>query len=114
MSTNKPMDCDICGESCLHFFIPDDPEASSPEYATLQAHWGFFSKKDLYKDECVMCEKCFDKVTAFILLLGGKIRRTVTDPWRGVEEGSHLFHNDFFDPLFTCKAEPEVYNEEDT
>lgn len=46
--------CDICNEDCNN------------ECATMDVTWGYFSTKDGTQMECHMCEKCFDKVTAFI------------------------------------------------
>lgn len=46
--------CDKCGKSCR------DDEGVSHEYATVEAYWGYGSKKDLYHDEAVICEPCYD------------------------------------------------------
>ena len=56
--------CDICGESCLSDCSMGDPAMA--EWALFEASWGYCSSKDgaQYKGE--MCEKCFDKVKAFI------------------------------------------------
>lgn len=107
------LDCDICGESCLHFFSKEFPEESSPEFATLEATWGYFSnQKDMCHDKCIMCEKCYDKVTAFIMLLGGKVRRNQYELGNGDDVGQIPFHNDFFNPLFTCGQDRSLYNED--
>ena len=45
--------CDICGSNCT-----DDNCGS--EYATLEALWGYCSKKDGKKIDIQICEKCFD------------------------------------------------------
>lgn len=57
--------CDICGKSCTN----DCSSISDPpimEYATLEAMWGYCSRKDGDSYKCEMCENCFDKVKAFI------------------------------------------------
>jgi hypothetical protein len=57
--------CDICGESCLSDCSMGDPAMA--EWALLEALWGYCSGgKDGDKYRCEMCEKCFDKVRAFI------------------------------------------------
>lgn len=60
----KDVTCDICGQSC----VIGDFEGGhvSAEYATLFAHWGFFSRRDCKENQCDMCEQCFQKVVDFI------------------------------------------------
>ncbi len=55
--------CDICGDSCLPNTYKDPKMA---EYATLEATWGYFSKKDENQYFCEMCESCFDKIINYI------------------------------------------------
>ena len=52
--------CDICDESC------SEPQSGLIEYAVLEALWGYYSKKDGERYECMMCEDCFDKIVSFI------------------------------------------------
>jgi hypothetical protein len=56
--------CDICGKSCLSECSLEDPAMA--EWAMLEATWGYCSHKDGEQYKCEMCEKCFDKVRAFI------------------------------------------------
>jgi hypothetical protein len=56
--------CDICGKSCLSECSMGDPAMS--EYATLEAIWGYCSVKDGDYYRCEMCEKCFEKVVAYM------------------------------------------------
>lgn len=56
--------CDICGESCLSDCSMEDPAMS--EWATLEAYWGYCSRRDGEKYKCEMCEGCFERVSAFI------------------------------------------------
>jgi hypothetical protein len=58
--------CDMCGKSCKG--------EMNYEVATLEAYWGYSSKKDLDKWECHLCESCADKVKGFIESQGGKVR----------------------------------------
>lgn len=51
--------CDMCGQSCKK-------HEEEFEYATLFAHWGYFSKKDGTTTNVDMCEDCFDAVMAVI------------------------------------------------
>jgi hypothetical protein len=55
--------CDICGKSCV-----DERwgGVDAAEFATLEAIWGYCSKKDGEKYGCEMCEDCFDKVKSYI------------------------------------------------
>jgi hypothetical protein len=55
--------CDICGKSCLDARYPDPLMA---EFATLEANWGYLSKKDGEQLSLEMCESCFDKVKSHI------------------------------------------------
>lgn len=57
--------CDVCGKSCVKF--NDDPGCA--EYATLEAFWGYWSKKDGEKFHNDFCEECFDKILNFIKTL---------------------------------------------
>lgn len=46
--------CDICGSCCTD-------ENCGDEYATLEALWGYSSRKDGSKYEIHLCENCFDE-----------------------------------------------------
>lgn len=46
--------CDICGSCCTDDNCGD-------EYATLEALWGYSSRKDGSKYEIHLCEHCFDE-----------------------------------------------------
>jgi len=61
--------CDVCGRSCLTDCSMGDPAMS--EYATLEAVWGYCSKKDGERYTCEMCEDCFGRVSGFIDSLKG-------------------------------------------
>lgn len=50
--------CDICGESCK--------KEANNEVASLYAHWGYDSKKDLIRHNIDLCESCFDKTIQFL------------------------------------------------
>lgn len=61
----KDIICDICGKSCI------DPicglqDVGMAEYATLEALWGYCSKKDGESYNCDLCEDCFDKIKIYI------------------------------------------------
>lgn len=56
--------CDICGDSCLSKCSMEDPAMA--EWALLEASWGYCSGKDGEQYKCEMCERCFNKVRAFI------------------------------------------------
>lgn len=56
--------CDICGESCMSDCSMKDPAMA--EWALLEASWGYCSRKDGEHYNCEMCEKCFDKISAFV------------------------------------------------
>jgi len=60
--------CDVCGSSCK--------KACDNEYATLVAHWGYDSSKDLTSYNVHLCEDCFDKTIAFL-----KGIRTTDNSW---------------------------------
>ena len=46
--------CDKCGKTCR------DAQGMNFEYATVTAHWGYASKKDLEQHEAHVCEACYD------------------------------------------------------
>ena len=46
--------CDKCGKSCM------DDIKNGFEFATISAHWGYGSNKDLEDHEAHVCEKCYD------------------------------------------------------
>lgn len=58
--------CDICGTSCRTECSDMAGDSSMVERATLEAAWGYCSLKDGERYNCDMCEKCFDKIRAFI------------------------------------------------
>jgi hypothetical protein len=58
--------CDICGKSTK-------TEFSDYEYAELSATWGYSSSKDGEYHEVCLCEKCYDRVIAYIKSLGGMV-----------------------------------------
>lgn len=69
------MNCDVCNQSCNAALRYNDYSVICNEYATLKAHWGYYSKnKDCMNHECILCEDCYDKVIQFIKGLGGKVR----------------------------------------
>jgi len=51
--------CDMCNKLCTD-------EMYGSEYATLEAMWGYSSKKDGETQEFELCEDCFDKIVNFI------------------------------------------------
>lgn len=61
--------CDVCGRSCLTDCSMGDPAMA--EYATLEAQWGYCSKRDGERYQCEMCEDCFERVSAFVDSLKG-------------------------------------------
>lgn len=34
------------------------------DFVTIKKQWGYFSKKDGYTHSFVLCEECYDKITA--------------------------------------------------
>lgn len=58
--------CDICGQGCRNQCSDMQDDASMVEFATLEALWGYCSRKDGGSYKCEMCENCFDKVKAHI------------------------------------------------
>lgn len=57
--------CDICKCDCR--------KQINSEFAVLRAVWGYESNKDTERHETHLCEQCYDKVTAFIVSLGGTV-----------------------------------------
>lgn len=51
--------CDICGQSCTL-------DQFGSEYATLEAQWGYSSKRDGQKFDIQICEKCFEEILEWI------------------------------------------------
>jgi hypothetical protein len=51
--------CDVCGVSCR---TPLDDY----EYATLNATWGYHSRKDGQTDSLDLCENCFDDAVKYL------------------------------------------------
>lgn len=64
--------CDVCGRSCSTDCSAAMGGGSAAEYATLEAAWGYCSRKDGERYTCEMCEECFGKVSAFIDSLKGR------------------------------------------
>jgi len=58
--------CDICGKGCRDECSDSAADAGMVEYATLEALWGYCSRRDGESYRCDMCEDCFEKVLAFI------------------------------------------------
>lgn len=50
--------CDCCGQSCK--------TSVDYEYMTLEARWGYGTKKDMEKWTAHLCEKCVDEKLSFI------------------------------------------------
>ena len=77
----KDIICDCCGQSCA------TPHGDF-EFASLNAHWGYYSGRDLERWDCDLCEGCSVKVKDFIESLGGKVRVLEELPWpdQGSEE----------------------------
>lgn len=48
--------CDKCGKSCL------DSEAMNFEYASIEACWGFCTRKDAEHHTAELCEDCYDAI----------------------------------------------------
>ena len=61
--------CDICNLSTRDEF-------GGFEYAELSARWSYPSSKDGEYHEVCLCEKCYDKVIAYIKSLGGEVSVT--------------------------------------
>lgn len=53
--------CDICGNSCT--IIPDN---FGPDFATLEACWGYGSKYDGKKFDIDICENCFTSTIKYL------------------------------------------------
>lgn len=64
--------CDVCGKSTTK------DESIGPDFATLEACWGYGSSNDGSKFEVHLCESCFNDV---ILLLKEK-RQSVLEPFK--------------------------------
>lgn len=54
--------CDVCSRSCLK--SPGVPYSS--EFASLNAEWGYWSRKDGQNASLDLCEDCFDKIISFV------------------------------------------------
>lgn len=52
--------CDCCGKSTTIL------ENAGPDYATLEAFWGYGSVKDGTQYEIHLCENCFDMILGVI------------------------------------------------
>lgn len=64
--------CDICDKEC--YSSEQAKEWQSCDYAKLTAHWGYFSDRDCQQHECIICERCYEGLLSYILLMGGKVR----------------------------------------
>lgn len=53
--------CDICGNSCI--IVADNV---GPDFATLEACWGYGSKYDGTKYDIDICENCFTATIQFL------------------------------------------------
>lgn len=51
--------CDLCGHNCT-------TDNFSSEYATLEAVWGYSSKRDGEKFDIQICEKCFNDILVWM------------------------------------------------
>jgi hypothetical protein len=56
--------CDICEKSCKDHI-------DNMESASLNAYWGYSSKKDGQNYDIDLCENCFDKTLEFLSKLKG-------------------------------------------
>ncbi len=61
--------CDMCDKSCWV-----DKDNTNPAFATLGV-CGNFDFHDQTHLKCDLCSDCFDKVVAFIISQGGRIRK---------------------------------------
>lgn len=71
--------CDMCNKKCIPKNACEDDidHYYCHEYGMLLANWGYWSDgKDLTREECHLCEVCFNKVRAFIVDQEGKVRKT--------------------------------------
>lgn len=58
VQTLKDVICNSCGKSCIK-----EKNEDSLEYATILAHWGYFSdNRDGQVHEGHLCQPCFDKI----------------------------------------------------
>jgi len=55
--------CNCCGLSCKRKVATtrDDVQYHNHIYATISAHWGWGSNKDMEKHTSHICESCYDK-----------------------------------------------------
>lgn len=53
--------CDICGNSCT--IVQDN---AGPDFATLEACWGYGSKYDGQKFDIDICESCFTDTIQYL------------------------------------------------
>jgi len=52
--------CNKCGSQCDH--------ETEKDYASLEVHWGFWSRKDMQKHAWDICEDCYDQFVATFTL----------------------------------------------
>lgn len=71
VSVTDSITCDVCSVSCKR---EAQGGLGSCEYGTLHATWGYWSERDMMREECHLCETCFGKVRGFIKELGGRVR----------------------------------------
>ena len=62
--------CNMCGQSCW------DRHKMNYELSSLNATWGYNSKKDGTKWEADFCEECSDKLEKFIESNGGSLSKS--------------------------------------
>lgn len=62
--------CDTCGKSCTDDY-------GNHENATLEALWGYSSRKDNQRFEIHLCESCFDETLDFLR----KKRKNILGPF---------------------------------
>lgn len=78
------VNCDVCGKSTTHY------DYIGPDYASLEACWGYGSKDDGTKYDIHLCESCFVNVLNFIKEQRRKVLGSFNypydkDPLDGVE-----------------------------
>lgn len=108
---SEKMMCDICGGPCFHQCDKDDPDSISHEFATIEAHWGYYSNKDLFHDKTHVCEKCYDEIMEYIVKkMHGKPKRFTYDPWPQ-QRTRALRGEDIFE-FVDCKEWPFLLEED--
>ena len=62
--------CDACGKNCTDDY-------GNHENATLEAVWGYWSRKDNQRFDIHLCENCFDETLDFLR----KKRKNILEPF---------------------------------